>query len=108
MSLRLYVSKTLYYVGYFIGNPILQWIYSRFPKTRSSVDKVTIYCEKFGNKGVFICRLLPVARTIVSLTVGTLRDGIINFILYSLPGIAIWNTITIISGYLASKAIINF
>lgn len=101
-------SICLYYVGYFIGNPILQWIYSRFPKTRSSVDKVTIYCEKFGNKGVFICRLLPVARTIVSLTVGTLRDGIINFILYSLPGIAIWNTITIISGYLASKAIINF
>ena len=100
-------SVWLYYVGYFIGNPVLHWIYSKFPKTRKSVDKVTMYCEKFGNKGLFICRLLPVARTLVSLTSGILRDGIVSFILYSVPGIAIWNAVTIMSGYLASKAIIN-
>ncbi|MBM6839610.1 VTT domain-containing protein, partial [Clostridium saudiense] len=93
--------------GYFIGNPVLNWIYSKFPKTRKSVDKITMYCERFGNKGIFICRLIPVARTLVSLTSGTLRGGVINFSLYSLPGIAIWNAVTIMSGYLASKAIIS-
>lgn len=100
-------SICLYYVGYFIGNPVLHWIYSKFPKTRKSVDKVTMYCEKFGSKGVFICRLVPVARTLVSLTSGTLRDRLLKFVLYSAPGIAVWNAATIMSGYLASKAIIN-
>ena len=100
-------SICLYYVGYLIGNPVLHWIYSKFPKTRKSVDKVTMYCEKFGNKGVFVCRLMPVARTLVSLTAGTLRDNVLSFTLYSIPGIMIWNTVTIMSGYLASKAIIS-
>ena len=99
-------SICLYYFGYFIGNAAMNWIYKKFPSSRRSIDKVTMYCEKFGVKGVFICRLVPVARTIVSLTSGTIRDNIWNFIIYSIPGITIWNAVTIMFGYVASKVVI--
>lgn len=100
-------SVCLYYFGYFIGNAAMTWIYKKFPKSRKSIDKVSMYCEKFGAKGIFICRLVPVARTIVSLTSGTIREKISTFVIYSIPGIAIWNFVFIISGYLASKAMIS-
>lgn len=99
-------SITLYYVGYYVGNPLLEWIKNKFPKTKVSIEKVYAFSKRFGNKGVFICRLLPVVRTIVSLISGTLKEDIIGFTIYSALGIGIWNLLFILGGYLTTRAII--
>ena len=99
-------SITLYYVGYYVGNPLIEWIKKKFPKTQTSIEKVYNFSKRFGSKGVFICRLLPVVRTIVSLISGTLKEDIVEFTIYSAFGIGIWNLIFILGGYLTTKAII--
>lgn len=100
-------SLTLYFVGYYIGNSALDWVYNKFSKSRPSIDKVLSYFDKFGERGIFICRLFPVARTLVSLIAGTVRSNIRTFIIYSVLGISIWNSLFIIIGYVTAKFFIN-
>lgn len=52
-------SLTLYYLGYFIGNPMINWIKQKFPKTQEPIDKILIYSNKYGKKGVLLCRFIP-------------------------------------------------
>lgn len=99
-------SLTLYLIGYYVGNAIIRWIRKKFPKSGKYIDKIIYYSEKYGNKGVFICRLLPGVRTIVSLVSGALREEVIDFVLYSALGIAIWNFVFIFGGYITTRAIL--
>ena len=50
-------SISLYYVGYYVGNPLLEWIKKKFPKAKGSIDKAFDFSKRFGSKGVFVCRL---------------------------------------------------
>lgn len=92
-------SYALYFVGYFLGHPILEWFYHRFDQMRPAIDRAVRYTEVHGDKGVFIARLIPVARTLVSLTVGTVRMNLLTFTIYSTFGILIWNFVFIYAGY---------
>lgn len=100
-------SITLYLIGYYIGNSALDWVYNKFQKTRTSIDKILEYFNKFGAKGIFICRILPVVRALVSLIAGTIRTDIKSFITYSVLGMSVWNFTFIMLGYMATKFIIN-
>ena len=92
-------SYVLYFIGYFLGKPVLDKFYQKYKKLRPSINKAISYTEKHGNKGVFIARLIPVARTLISLTVGTVRMNFVSFTLYSIIGITIWNSVFIYAGY---------
>ena len=98
-------SIVLYVIGYFIGAPVLDFIYRKIPATQKSIDKVKSYTDKYGNRGIFITRLVPVARTIVSLVVGIAKMKLLPFCLYSVGGIAICNFLYIIAGYLFGNLI---
>ena len=75
-------------------------------KAKGSIDKAFDFSKRFGSKGVFVCRLLPVVRTIVSLISGTVKEDIVEFTIYSTFGIAIWNLVFIFGGYITSKALL--
>ena len=92
-------SYILYFIGYFLGKPVLDKFYQKYKKLRPSINKAISYTEKHGNKGVFIARLIPVARTLISLTVGTVRMNFVSFTLYSILGITIWKSVFIYAGY---------
>ena len=93
-------SLTLQYLGYFVGAPIIEWLKRKFTKTEKTINKVIIYTNKYGSKGVLICRLIPGVRTLVSLVSGTVREKMTEFLIYSSIGIAIWNFLLMVSGYL--------
>ena len=92
-------SYILYFIGYFLGKPVLDKFYQKYKKLRPSINKAISYTQKHGNKGVFIARLIPVARTLISLTVGTMRMNFLSFTIYSILGITIWNSVFIYAGY---------
>lgn len=92
-------SYILYFIGYFLGKPVLDKFYQKYKKLRPSINKAISYTEKHGSKGVFIARLIPVARTLISLTVGTMRMNFLSFTIYSILGITIWNSVFIYAGY---------
>ncbi|MFR2838439.1 MAG: DedA family protein [Zhenhengia sp.] len=93
-------SYTLYAIGYFIGTPIVDKIYEKYEKMRPSIDKSFGYIDKYGNGGVFVSRLIPVARTLISLVGGTVRMKLRGFTFYSIIGITLWNAGFILAGYL--------
>lgn len=93
-------SLILYYISYFVGKPIVSYIYKRFPKSRKSIERSMYVIDKYGNKGMLIARLTPVIRTIIPIPAGIFRVDIKCFLMYSAIGIAIWNSILIVIGYL--------
>lgn len=98
-------SYTLYFIGYFVGKPALEKVYNKYTKLRPAIDKSVSYVERYGNKGVVISRLIPVARTLVSLVAGTMQIKLRSFTLYSTLGITAWNFIFIFSGYILTGAV---
>lgn len=98
-------SLTLYYLGYFIGNPMINWIKKKFPKTKEPIDKILVYTNKYGNKGVLLCRFIPGVRTLGSLVCGSVKESLIEFLIFSSIGIGIWNLVLMLSGYLTINLI---
>ncbi len=92
-------SYILFGISYWFGKPILTKIYNRFPKSRKSIDKICLYIENYGDKGVLIIRLVPAVRTLIPFVAGMFRMNIIKFSIYSTIGIAIWNAAFIYAGY---------
>ena len=92
-------SFILYALGHYFGRPLLNKLQNRFPKSKKAIDKTYKYMDRYGNVGIAIARVIPVARTLISLVAGTFNVEFIKFTLYSIIGITIWNFIFIYAGY---------
>ena len=92
-------SFILYALGHYCGRPLLNKLQNRFPKSKQAIDKTYKYMDRYGNVGIAIARVIPVARTLISLVAGTFNVEFIKFTLYSIIGITIWNFIFIYAGY---------
>ena len=92
-------SFVLYALGHYCGKPILKKIQNKFPKLKKAIDKTYKYMDNYSNNGILIARVIPVARTLISLVAGTFNVGFVNFTLYSVIGITIWNFAFIYAGY---------
>ena len=92
-------SFILYILGHYCGKPILSKLQNKFPKSKKAIDKIYKYIDKYGNIAILVARVIPVARTLISLVAGTFNIGFIEFTLYSIIGITIWNFIFIYAGY---------
>ena len=51
-----------------------------------------------GNKTVFFCRFIPLVRSLISIPAGMSEMSMFKFLLYTLFGSLIWNTVLIIVG----------
>jgi membrane protein DedA with SNARE-associated domain len=60
--------------------------------------------EKYGTGAVFVGRLLPLARTFVSLPAGDAGVPIGRFVALTVAGCAIWSAAFVIGGYFAGAA----
>ena len=58
------------------------------------------YLNKLGNKSIFICRFIPIVRSLISIPAGINKINMKIFILYTTLGSLIWNTTIIYIGYL--------
>lgn len=92
-------SIVLYLVGYYGGALVLDKLENKFPKTIATVERTREILNERGVIGVFLCRLLPVLRTIVSIIAGAVKMNFFKFIIYSVPGIFLWNLCFIFAGY---------
>lgn len=92
-------SITNYWIGFKFGDTVVEFIISKLPNSKKSFKASYNFFEKYNNISVFLARLVPIARTIISIVAGTLRMNLFKFIIFSGIGISIWNTILIILGY---------
>jgi membrane protein DedA with SNARE-associated domain len=74
------------------------------PGARALVSRWDGLLERHGNRAVFIARLLPLARTFVSLPAGVRRVPIGEFIALTAAGCAIWSCGFVLIGLAAGNA----
>lgn len=92
-------SLICYSIGYFGGNPVLQFISRKYTSTIKPINKSKRWFDKYGKYSILFGRLLPVVKSFISFPAGIAKMNIITFITCSSIGIVIWNTLLISLGY---------
>lgn len=93
-------SLTNYYLGYKYGRNLVNWIIKKMPKSKKSLDISYSFFDKYKNASILFSRLIPIARTMISIVAGTLKMNCFKFILFSTIGLSIWNIALICGGYI--------
>lgn len=89
----------IYLIALKLGRSILLR-YLRFVKiSEKKLERVEIWFEKYGDKAVFLGRMVPVMREMISVPAGLLEMKLPKFLLYTFAGSLIWSTGTILAGY---------
>lgn len=117
-----YTSLSVFYMilastlGSFLGAIILYYIGKIFNKERlkkivngrlgkilflkeNDIDKADEWFDNKGNKSVFFCRFVPIVRSLISIPAGMSEMPMGKFIIYTICGSMIWNTVLICLGF---------
>ena len=90
----------IYAVGLFGGRPLLEK-YGRYVLiSRDDLEAADRWFERYGVWAVFISRLIPVARSLISLPAGIARMHLLPFLILTFLGSFIWSTGLALGGYL--------
>lgn len=92
-------SVILYLFGLKGGEFFLEAYIKRFPKHKQGLEKNMDWVRQKGAKGVFIAKLIPMIRTLVSIPAGVLKMPLGKYIVSSTFGIFIWNFVFVGAGY---------
>jgi membrane protein DedA with SNARE-associated domain len=88
-----------YYIGYFIGKDVVYKHLRFFHISKASLDSFDRWFERNGDAGVFISRLFPVIRTVISFPAGFAKMEQKKFFLYSVVGTVIWDLVLMLFGF---------
>lgn len=99
----LFGAIILYYIGKIFNKDRLKKIISgklgKILRLKvSDIDNADNWFDNKGNKTVFFCRFIPLVRSLISIPAGMSEMPMFKFLLYTLFGSLIWNTVLIIVG----------
>src|SRR5574344_2185806 len=80
-----------YYLGYFGGRPFVEKYGKWFLISKHDLEMADKWEQKYGNLAFFICRMLPIVRTFISLPAGILKADIKQFLFFTFMGSLIWS-----------------
>jgi membrane protein DedA with SNARE-associated domain len=99
------------------GERIKNWFNQKLSKTQLFSKPITYLISWqnfmyswFAQKGlplIFLCRFIPIARTLISIPAGTAKVGVFVFTTTTLGGLLIWDTSLFLIGYYAIKNVID-
>ncbi len=92
-------SMVLYLIGRKAGELFLNAYLRRFPRHKAGLEKSMEWVKNKGAAGVFVAKLLPVVRTLISIPAGVLKMPVGEYAVSSALGIFIWNLIFVGTGY---------
>lgn len=73
--------------------------YGRVLKIKGKdVDRAYLWFEKYENKTVFFCRMVPILRSLISIPAGISKMKFSSFVLLTTAGSLIWNIVLIGAG----------
>lgn len=92
-------ALALYALGRWGGRPLVLR-YGRWLRVdASSLDRAEGWFERWGDLVVLGARVVPLARSVVSVPAGTSRMPIVRFTVLTAIGSAVWNTALVGMGY---------
>jgi membrane protein DedA with SNARE-associated domain len=97
-------ALVLYGLGYWLGDARLRALIVRFGRyvgvTTHDLDRANDWFDRYGAVAIFIGRLVPVVRSLVSIPAGLRRMPLPRFIIYTAAGSAIWNSVLVGLGWI--------
>ena len=108
LSAGLLGSWILYVLGRTGGNLLLEKYLSRFPKHREAIEKNFEIIRQKGCFGIFISKLIPMVRTLVSIPAGILKIDFLKYTLSSALGVFVWNLVFVGAGYFLGDAVFTY
>ena len=84
-------SLPSYYIGYFGGRTFVEKYGKYFLVSHKDLEEADKWVEKYGDWAFFICRMLPVIRTFISLPAGILKARKRVFFTLTFLGSLIWS-----------------
>jgi len=98
-------TSAIYLIALKLGRVVLLRYLKYVKVNGKKLERVEIWFEKYGDKAVFLGRMVPVMREMISVPAGLLKKKIPKFVIYTFAGSCIWSTGTILSGYYFGEAI---
>ncbi|MEK0195116.1 DedA family protein [Microcoleus anatoxicus] len=96
-----------YYAGKLLSEERLKHLADKYGKwitvSGADIDKANRWFNRHGNKAVFLCRLVPGVRTLISLPAGINNMPLIPFLAYSTGGTILWVSFLTFAGYQLGK-----
>ncbi len=100
-------SWLLYLLGRLGGPKVMGFYFKKFPKHRDVIEEKMEMLREKGGMGVFVSKLLPMVRTIISIPAGMVRMEFFKYTLSSVLGIFIWNLVFVGAGYFFGETAIQ-
>ncbi len=99
-------SLVLYALGRSGGDIFLKKYYKRFPKHRELIEEKMTFLREKGGVGIFVSKLIPMVRTLISIPAGVIRMDLTRYIVSSTLGITVWNLIFVGGGYFFGETLL--
>ncbi len=100
-------SWVLYFLGRLGGCKLLGIYFKKFPKQQPLIeDKIKMLQEK-GGFGVFVSKMIPMARTLISIPAGMIRMDFVVYTVSSAMGVFFWNLAFVGAGYFFGETAVN-
>lgn len=96
-------SYANYYAAHWLGRPLIVRYGKYVLVTEEKFAKVESFFLKHGEISIFIGRLLPVVRHLISIPAGLVRMNHLRFTFYTLLGAFIWVTVLTVIGYIIGE-----
>ena len=87
-----------YYLGYFGGRKFVEKYGNYFLVSHKDLEEADKWVEKYGDWAFFLCRMLPVVRTFISLPAGILRAKKRVFFTLTFLGSLVWSYVLVYVG----------
>ena len=98
-------TSAIYLVALKLGRVVLLRYLKYVKVNEKKLARVEVWFEKYGDKAVFLGRMVPVMREMISVPAGLLKMRIPKFVAYTFAGSCVWSAATILSGYYFGEAI---
>jgi membrane protein DedA with SNARE-associated domain len=86
-----------YFLGWTVGSERLKELADRYGEwltlSGRDIERAQSWFERYGGIAVFICRLVPGIRSLISIPAGVARMNLVSFLFYSTLGTGIWMAI---------------
>lgn len=98
-------SWILYFLGRLGGDAFFRFYTKKFPKQKRLIEKNLEALRRRGAVGVFVGKLVPMMRTLISIPAGMISMEFGRYTLSSVLGVLVWNTVFIGAGYFMGDAV---
>ena len=77
------------------------------PIYKPAIDRTFGIIQRNGFYGIFISKLIPMVRTLISIPAGILKMEFVKYSIASFLGVTLWNSLFVGAGYIIGEPILK-